>query len=52
MKTRSWIILLVVLVLIAFAIGYFLSTIKTAYTNRDKIKAGIDIVGNLPTLLG
>ena len=50
MTTRGWIILLVVLVALAFALGYFASTIKKVVDNRDKIGAGLDIATGVQTL--
>jgi flagellar basal body-associated protein FliL len=52
MKTSTWIILLVVLVALAVAIGYYLSTIKKVITNRDKIAATANIAEGFSTLIG
>jgi len=52
MKTWIWIVLLIVVALIAFALGRYWSGIATAYKNRDKISAGLGIAENLGTLLG
>lgn len=51
MKTWQWLLLILLLVGLAAAIGYYLSTLKKVVSNRDKISAGLDLASNLETIL-
>jgi hypothetical protein len=50
MKTWHWLLLLLIVALVAFFLGRYLSTLKTAYSNRDKIGAALDIASGASTL--
>lgn len=47
MKTSTWVILLILIAVLAFAGGYYASTIKKVYTNREKIEGGLEILSGL-----
>jgi hypothetical protein len=42
----------IVVALVAFALGYFASTLKKAYDNRDKLEGGLEILSGLGKIAG
>jgi hypothetical protein len=51
MKWWWWLLIVVVVAAAAFALGRYYSTLKTVYSNREKLGAAADIAGGLSTLL-
>jgi len=51
---KAWQIVLLVLVVavVAFFLGRYFAALSTAYKNRDKLAAALDIAGGAETLFG